>query len=96
MDTVFQLAQAWLEHCREEAEFYDSEGEDDTAEKWHRDANEAERILKRDIDGPHVPNAAGSIRAALYEVQNGDLDEAEAALRRALVSLREPEDDPCA
>ena len=52
MDTILHLAQAWLEQCREEAEFFDSEGEDDTAEKWHRNANEAERIIKRHIDTP--------------------------------------------
>lgn len=47
MDTLLHLAQAWLEHCREQAEYFDREGEDDTAEKWHEDAETAERIIKR-------------------------------------------------
>lgn len=51
-DNLFDLAQAWLEHCREQAEYFDLEGEDDTAEKWLYDANEAERIIKNHIDTP--------------------------------------------
>lgn len=50
MTDTLTLAQAWLEHCREQAEYFDNEGEDDTAEKWHADAEAAEKAIKRTLD----------------------------------------------
>ena len=49
MNSIFQLAQAWLEHCRNAAEA--EEGMDDyAASMWHEQAEEAEAIIKRHID----------------------------------------------
>ena len=47
---LFDYAYAWMHHCYEQAEYFDMEGEDDTAEKWREDAEEAEATLKRHID----------------------------------------------
>ena len=53
MNSIFQLAQAWLEHCRNAAEA--EEGMDDyAASMWHEQAEEAERVIKQHIDT--VPN----------------------------------------
>ncbi len=45
MENILDLAGKWLEHCKEEAEYYYKEGEDDTADKWNSDAGEAEKII---------------------------------------------------
>jgi len=50
MTDIVKIAQAWLEHCREEAEYFHNEGEDDTADKWREDADEAEAAIKHHID----------------------------------------------
>lgn len=50
METVLELAETWLEHCREEADYFYKEGEDDTAEKWRTDAEEAEKIIEKYVD----------------------------------------------
>lgn len=62
---IFKMAQAWQEHCREQAEYFYGEGEDDTAHKWDLDAAEAENTLKRHIDTPAPPR---DIEDALAEV----------------------------
>lgn len=74
---MFELAQAWLEHCREQAEYFDLEGEDDTAEKWHADAEAAEKAIKRQIDNTdNVIEALATI--ATNATRRGDTDIAEA------------------
>ena len=50
MTTIVHLAQAWLEHCRDEADYFFSNGEDDEGQQWMSSAEEAEGIIKNFID----------------------------------------------
>lgn len=50
MTDLLELAQAWLEHCREQAEYFELTGDDDTAERWYEQAEDAERTIKNAID----------------------------------------------
>ncbi len=47
---ILKLAQSWLEHCREEIDYFFGEGEDDTAAKWNDEAEKASDTIKRYID----------------------------------------------
>jgi len=58
MTDIVQVAQAYLEHCRGEAEFFIHEGEEETADMWTQQADEAERAIKAHLDGDQNPRRA--------------------------------------
>ena len=50
---ILRLIEKWLEHCEEQRDYFEDEGEDDTAEKWADDVTEARIVLdglRREIE----------------------------------------------